>query len=76
MKNTRALAIAALTAASLSATLPAQAGGPLAVFQTGRPYVWVNGGVANSLQPRPGRPRSAGQRRRRGPDDRRVPGLG
>jgi hypothetical protein len=44
MKNTRALVVLALTAAALVAALPAQAGGPLAIFEAGRPFLWPNGG--------------------------------
>ena len=51
MRNTRALVVAALTAAALASTLPAQAGGPLAVFQTGRPYLWPGGGANIPFNP-------------------------
>ena len=51
MKTTRTFTVALLTAAAVAATLPAHASGPLAVFQTGRPYVWVNGGVGIPFNP-------------------------
>ena len=76
MKNTRALVVAALTAAALASALPAQAGGPL-VDLPDRPALPVaRRRGEHPVQPRPGRPRAAGQRRGGGPDDRRVPGLG
>ena len=44
MKNTRALIVAALAVVAVAFALPVQAGGPLAIFEPGRAYLWGNGG--------------------------------
>jgi hypothetical protein len=44
MKNTRVLIVAALAVVAVATALPVQAGGPLAVFEPGKAYLWVNGG--------------------------------
>jgi len=43
--------MAALAAASLIISLPALAGGPLAVFQSGQPFLWPNGGANIEFNP-------------------------
>jgi hypothetical protein len=51
MKHTRALVVAALTAAALASALPAQAGGPFVIFRPGQPYLWPGGGANIPFNP-------------------------
>lgn len=51
MKTARLLRLAAAATAVLAAAPPARAGGPLAVFSPGQPYLWVNGGVGIPFHP-------------------------